>query len=277
MSIGTLSALRILATQSPTTPPRAVAARGRVRRTRPARIPVTWIDAEKVARRGVIVHLHGGAYLRGERPEHWAWLEEVSRRADVAGAMLHYPLAPRSTFPRSVEAVLAALSALDREVQLPAGRWVLSGDEAGAGLALGVAQLLAENGVTPPSLLLLSAPWADLTADHRLDGDRRQAARIYAHGADREDPRMSPLRGELAGLPPVHLSVGGDDVLAPDARALAERLPAAGGEATLHEEPGHGDGYPIARPGVAAQRAWRAQIAAVRAAVGAPAASAGTH
>jgi len=276
MSIGTLGALRILATQSPTTPPRSVATRDRVRRRRHGHVPVTWIDEQKAAR-GVIVHLHGGSYLRGERTEHWTWLEEVARRADVAAAMIHYSLAPRHPFPRADEDVLHALHALDRAALLPAGRWVLSGDEAGAGLALGVQAQLGAIGVTEPSLLLLSAPWADLTADHRLDGEHRQAARMYADGADREDPRISPLRGDLEGLPPVHLAVGGDDVLAPDSRALVERIAAAGGEAVLHEEPGHGDGFPIVRPGVAAQRAWRAQIAAVRAAVGARPATADAH
>src|SRR5699024_11300192 len=64
------------------------------------------------------------------------FLEETARRSGAAGAMVHYRLAPRCGFPAAVEDVLGVLDALSVEALLRPGRWVLSGDEAGAGLAL---------------------------------------------------------------------------------------------------------------------------------------------
>ncbi|MGY5765741.1 alpha/beta hydrolase [Brachybacterium sp. DNPG3] len=266
MNSGIVSALRALASQQPTRPPRRVADAGRVRRGRAGHVPVTWIDPE-LRHRGVLLHLHGGAFTHGETRAHWEWLEEVARRSGVAGAMLHYRMPPAHPFPQAVEDVAGAILALDREIALPGG-WVLSGDEAGAALALAGVLDLAESDGPLPARLLLSAPWVDLVDEERLDERRRVGARLYAGAVPREDVRLSPLHADLAGLPPVHLSVGGDDPLASDARRLRGRLLEAGVDVEYYEESGLGDGYPMVRTGAAAQRAWRAQIVAVREALG---------
>ncbi|WP_010533446.1 alpha/beta hydrolase fold domain-containing protein [Brachybacterium squillarum] len=267
MSIGILGALGVLASQTPTRPSRAVARPSRVRRVRHAHIPVTWIDQDK-ARTATVVHLHGGSYLRGEQPRHWTWLEELGRRADVATAMVHYRMPPRHPFPQGLDDVLAVLDAMERENLLPPGRWVLSGDEAGAALALGAAQTLADRGDLPPALLLLAEPWGDLRRADSLDSERRQAARMYVDGLPQEDPRLSPALAPPTALPPVHLSVGGRSPLLPEARAVASRIEEGGGEVTLHEEAAGGEDFPVVAPDATAQRVWRSQIAAVRAAVG---------
>lgn len=48
------------------------------------------------------------------------------------------------------------------------------------------------------------------------------------------DPRASPVYGDLAGLPPIMLQVGEDEILLDDARRYAERLGAAGSSGELH-------------------------------------------
>jgi len=60
------------------------------------------------------------------------------------------------------------------------------------------------------------------------------AARMYLGVHDPRDPQASPLYGDLAGLPPVRLHVGEDEVLLDDSRRYAERVVAAGGVAELH-------------------------------------------
>jgi acetyl esterase/lipase len=47
-------------------------------------------------------------------------------------------------------------------------------------------------------------------------------------GADPRDPYASPLYGELTGLPPTLILVGGDDVLRDDAVRMADKMRAAG-------------------------------------------------
>ncbi len=262
--------LRILASQRPTTPSRAVATPERVQRRRHGGVPVTWID-EHLAGQGVIVHLHGGSYLEGEKPAHWEWLEEVARRSGTAAAMIHYRLAPRHPFPAAVEDVLHALDAMVEETLLRPGRWILSGDEAGAGLALAVARTLAPSDA--PAGLELAAPWADLLPHLAAPTDLGTAARLYAGAVPGENVRLSPLRGDLSGLPPVHLVVGASEPLAGDARRLHTAVQVAGGESALEEIASSGDdraadGLAVHGRGAAAQEARRAQIVAIRAVLG---------
>jgi acetyl esterase len=57
------------------------------------------------------------------------------------------------------------------------------------------------------------------------------------HVADRTDPDVSPLYGDLRGLPPALLLVGTLDVLLEDNLAMAARLSAAGNEVDIRVFP----------------------------------------
>lgn len=259
--------LRTLASQRPTTPSRAVASPARVQRRRHGHVSVTWID-EHLSGTSTIVHLHGGSYLHGEDSAHWAWLEEVARRSGAAAAMVHYRMPPRHPYPAAVEDVLRALDAMGGQGVLRPERWVLSGDEAGGGLALAVAGTLAPAGGDVPALLLLASPWADLAAHHEADTDRGAAARLYAGAVPPENSRLSPLDGDLSGLPPVHLVTGSRDALVEDSRRLDRGLQEAGVEVEHVEIADAGDEVAVRGEGPASQAARRAQIAAIRQAVG---------
>ena len=259
--------LRTLASQRPSLPTSAVAESSRVHRRRHSHVPVTWIDPE-LAPAATLVHLHGGEYLHGETPQTWSWLEEVSRRSGAAGAMIHYRLAPRHRFPAAVEDVLHALDAMSEELLLRPGRWVLSGEGAGGGLALAVAQVLAASPTGSPAAVLLDSPWSDLSREDHGDEELDLGARLYAGGMPRTDPRLSPLFGDLSSLPPVHLVSGDRGPLLQDSRRLASALAAAGAEHEHLEISGAGDAVGIDGQGPTAQQARRFHIAAVRRAVG---------
>lgn len=267
-SMTVVRALTALWSQRPSLPARSLIDRSRVDRRRHHGVPVTWIDSADAAE-ATLVHLHGGAYLHGERPAHWDWLEEVTRRADTAGAMVHYRMPPRFPFPAPYDDTMEALRDLIDSAVVRPGRWVLSGDSAGAGLALAVAQALRDEGVPPPALLLLTSPWADLTGDQHGDPELRRAARLYTGPVPAEDPRISPVLGDLADLPPVHLVAGGGDALLSDGQRLRQRFEEAGTEVEYVEAPGQVHNYPITESGAHPQAARRSQIAAMRRALGA--------
>ena len=259
--------LRILASQRPSTPSRSVAAPSRVQRRRHGHTPVTWIDQE-LSGTATIIHLHGGSYLRGESSQSWDWLEEVARRSGAAAAMVHFRLPPRHPFPAAIEDVLRVLDELTTRAVLRPGRWVLSGEGSGAGLALAVAQVLASESLDSPAAVLLEAPWVDLSReDHGLE-ELLTAARLYAGPMPRTEPRLSPLRGELSGFPPVHVVTGAQDELVEDSRRLAAALAEAGAAHEHLEIPGAGGSVATNGEGPAAQQARRFQIAAVREALG---------
>jgi monoterpene epsilon-lactone hydrolase len=266
-------------TQGPTRPDRATADRRLVSRSRHRGIPVTWIDRESSAR-GLVIHLHGGAYVQGESQGHWDWLADVQRRSDAAVAMVHYRMAPEMPFPAAYDDAIEAVLGILEDQGGATPRWVLSGDSAGAGLALAVVQALRDRGERLPSALVLTSPWADLTGrdprrteqegkDPTLSSDvLARCAALYADGFELDDPRLSPLFGTLDDLPPVHLTVGDQDLLLGDAVRLRDALAEAGAEVTWLEQPGGWHSYPLVWRGPVAQTARRAQIAFIRRALG---------
>jgi acetyl esterase/lipase len=65
-----------------------------------------------------------------------------------------------------------------------------------------------------------------------IDGLRRMGE-VWADGLSLTDPRVSPLYGDLSGLPPVTLITGTREILYPDSVLLAEKLTEAGTECTI--------------------------------------------
>ena len=62
-------------------------------------------------------------------------------------------------------------------------------------------------------------------------------AATYLGNASRADPRASPIRSDLGGLPPVLLQVGERELLLEDSTRVHERILAAGGTSDLQVWP----------------------------------------
>jgi acetyl esterase/lipase len=67
--------------------------------------------------------------------------------------------------------------------------------------------------------------------------------KAYLGKASATDPLASPLYGNLAGLPPVLVHVGDDEVLLDDSRRYVERAVAAGVDAKLDVWEGMAHGF----------------------------------
>lgn len=201
----------------------------------------------------VVVHLHGGAYVSEVVRQHWQLARALAVGLDCEVLVPLYGLAP----DHHAEDALAFTTALLDDLAAQGRAVYVSGDSAGGGLALLTAQHASPAGRSALRGLGLLAPWVDLTmANPEIDAVERrdpwlaraalhEVARVWAEPWDVSDPRVSPLLGELAGLPPVDLWVGDLDVCLPDSRLLRDRLVAAGVEVRYVEEPGALHVYPI--------------------------------
>jgi acetyl esterase/lipase len=97
-----------------------------------------------------------------------------------------------------------------------------------------------------PVAAVVMSPWTDLALtgdsmttraghDPLLTREALERARItYLGATDPKDPVASPLYGDLAGLPPVMLHVGEDEILLTDAQRAADSIVTAGSTAELH-------------------------------------------
>jgi acetyl esterase/lipase len=226
-----------------------------VERDQPGGVLTYWLAAEQRTH-GTIVFLHGGAFIGGPEAGQWGWLSKICQRARIAAAAVIYRMPPRHPFPAALDDAIAAIEGLQVEGRLGEGNWLLAGDSAGGGLALAVAQALRDRGAPLPAGLLLTAPWADIEmANPELNASELTdpflsrkllswCAGLYAGGAQLSDPRLSPLNGDMHGLPPVHLNVGTRDLLQPDVRRLQQALLKADVPVTYIEQEGGMHTYP---------------------------------
>jgi acetyl esterase/lipase len=195
-----------------------------------------------------VLHLHGGGFVEEIEPHHWRYAAELADRLGCTVTLPLYPLVPRYSHTTILPMVQTAYDKLLRDV--PPHRQVLSGDSAGAALALAIVQRVRERGEPQPERVLLISPWLDVLVDDPMselldDYDPmlgitglREAGRMYAEGADPHDPLISPLYADLAGLGPFSLFIGARDVLLPDARRFAQRATDAGIDIDYRERRG---------------------------------------
>lgn len=202
-----------------------------------------------------VLYLHGGAYVNSFNAYQWRFLDRLARATGCEVLAPDYHLVPFGDCERA-HGELAALYRKWVEAH-PGRRLVLMGDSAGGGLALALAEALAAAGDPMPERLVLFSPWVDVSMDNpdaaaladvepmlHLDL-MRVHGRWWAGDLDVHDGRVSPLYGDMAGLPPVTLWCGTRELLYPDILLCRDRLEAAGVDADLRVGRGLNHDYPL--------------------------------
>lgn len=208
-------------------------------------VPALQVRSSKAGSSGgpTVLHFHGGGYVLGSAS---GSLEYAGRLAEVVGGScvtVDYRLAPEHPYPAAVDdAVDAYRGLLDSGV--PASSIILSGESSGGGLALALALVLKTAGDPLPAGIIGVCPFVDLTLRGptvaQFTGDDPAANRdvlaylgaSYFQGHEPTDPLVSPLYGDLSGLPPIFLTASEGEVLLSDTVRLAERAKQAGVDVT---------------------------------------------
>jgi monoterpene epsilon-lactone hydrolase len=197
----------------------------------------------------VILYFHGGVYVIGSAAASVPLVADLARRTATKVITVDYRLAPEHPYPAALQDARAAYEGLLQQGVDP-GRIALAGESAGAGLAMATLLALRDAGKALPSSALLMSPYADLTlsgeslVDRQAldplltpDGLRRRVS-DYVADADASDPYISPVTGDLSGLPPMLIQVGSHEILLSDAIRLAVRAATADVAVTLDVVPG---------------------------------------
>ncbi|MGH2867000.1 MAG: alpha/beta hydrolase [Solirubrobacteraceae bacterium] len=195
----------------------------------------------------VLVYFHGGGYVVGSPRTHRSLVGRMAGAFGGPALSVDYHLAPEHPCPAALNDARAVWRALIDERGLDPARIVIAGDSAGGGLTLALALGLRDAGEPLPAALGLISPWLDLT----LDADRRRSpaprevtltrgllsafAAAYLAGSPADDPSVSPLHGDLTGLPPLVVHTSGEELIRADGERLVGRARAAGLTVT-HEE-----------------------------------------
>lgn len=202
-------------------------------------VPGLEVVPDGADRTRVLLYLHGGGYCVGSSKAYKGLAARIAAAAGARAVVLDYRMADEHPYPAAVDDALAAYRALLDEGVDPA-RIAVAGDSAGGGLTLALALSARAADLPLPAALGLICPWVDLTPqatarrpeaplDPLLSRSRiNRFAVSYLNGADPTDPLASPLLADLQGLPPFVVQWAGDDYLAPDGPAIAQRARDAG-------------------------------------------------
>lgn len=232
----------------------------------PIGLRIHWPDG---APQGVYLHLHGGGWTIGSPRENDGANDRIAARTGFAVVSVRYRLAPEHPYPQGPDDCEAAALWLARVAQEKFGtsRLAIGGESAGANLAAAIlVRLRDRHGLAPFAGAVLIAGCFDLrlTPSARQWGetplvlntqDISQFVAHYLSGGGRvEEPDVSPLLADLAGLPPALFVVGSRDSLLDDSLFMSARWLAAGNPADLLVAPG-GCHVFVRFPGTAADAA----------------------
>ncbi|MBF7731415.1 alpha/beta hydrolase [Pseudomonas sp. N040] len=210
-------------------------------------VPCEWQHGAASGRR-VMLYLHGGAFMIGAPATHRAITANLAALGGMSVCVPDYRLAPEHPYPAAADDCLAVYRGL-LELGYQPGQISIAGDSAGGNLALVTALRIRDLGLPLPAALVCFSPVTDFSSEaihNPPAGDplinldwMAQARSAYCPAPlDLHMPGVSPLNADLAGLPPVLLQVGEDEVLRDDSLRFAERARAAGVEVQLQRYEG---------------------------------------
>jgi monoterpene epsilon-lactone hydrolase len=199
----------------------------RYQRVAVAGIPIERVQPPQSGAQGTLIYLHGGAYALGSAKGYRGIVAQLAAATGMTALVPDYSRAPEARYPIALEEMVAVYSRL-LEDGLDPKTTVIAGDSAGGGLTLALAMVLRDRGIALPAALGLICPWADLAIDVDemrpllrdpliLPSMTAEWAPRYAGSFDPRLPGISPVYGDMRGLPPIVMQTADDDPISVDA------------------------------------------------------------
>ncbi|QBM75863.1 alpha/beta hydrolase [Sphingomonas sp. AAP5] len=220
-------------------------------------IPARLFDTAATRAAGpLVLFFHGGGFVIGDLDTHASFCAEISRSLDLPVLAVDYRLAPESPWPAAPDDCEAAArwaaaspEALGRSVT----GLIVCGDSAGGNLAIVTAMALRDAPAAVPVIAQL--PFYPATDTSREYPSYTQFADGFlltrdsmewfnaAYQAEAEHIRTSPLKGDLAGMPPAVVVTASLDPIRDQGRAYAAALAEAGVPVVFREAVGNIHGF----------------------------------
>ena len=217
-----------------------------------------WLIPDGAPHEKAILYVHGGGYVSGSCSDHRGFVSKFARFTGVTNLVFEYRLAPENPFP----------AALDDSVKVY--KWLLSagykpeniiiaGESAGGGLCLATLLALKENKIQLPVAAVAISPWTDLTCSSESYKTKNRFSpaplnswyvfsKHYCANTPADNPFISPLFGDLKGLPPLFINSGVNDELFEDGEKFSIKAKNAGVDVTFRAGEGMVHCYPLLAP-----------------------------
>jgi len=187
-----------------------------------------------------LIYLHGGAYYLNFNSNNLqaSFCEKLIARMNAAIYMPLYALAPKNRVNDGFDMVLEVYKSLLKEDK----PIYIMGESAGATYTLTFTQYLKSLGLQLPNAIFPISPVADATFENpeiQALEENDIVCSVYMvksikywneNGMSNSDPKVSPIHGNLNGMPRTLFYIGSDEILRPDTMLLYDKMKAAGVE-----------------------------------------------
>ena len=208
--------------------------------------PCEWLIPPGSPQDQVLLYLHGGGFVFGLSPMHLQLGAYLAQKMRMRILMVDYRLAPAYPFPAALDDCVAAYRWLLKQ-GLSAPKIAVAGDSAGGNLTITSLMKLRDSGDLLPAAAACLSPVTDLTSkagQHQEFNDpllppkaRTFYRQSYVAQNDPYDPLISPVFGNLHGLPPLLIHAGEDEILREDAVRITALAKSAGVDVRLEIYP----------------------------------------
>ncbi len=217
-----------------------------------------WIIPENALEKKLIFYVHGGGYVSGSCNDHRNLVSKIARSAGINTLLFEYGLAPEHPFPAAINDSVNIYSAV-LEKGYKAENMVMMGESAGGGLCLATLLALRDKNIPLPKAAVAISPWTDLSCSNETYFTKNKVSlaplnswNVFSHyyvaKSEVRNPYISPLFGNLEGLPPLFINAGNSDELFDDGRKFAEKAKQAGVDVFFREGHGMVHCYPMMAP-----------------------------
>ena len=193
----------------------------------------------------LLIHVHGGCYVLSPGEAGTAEATMMAGFGHFKVISIDYRMPPEAYFPAALDDALTVYKAA-LKTTAPKNIAVF-GTSAGGALTLELMLKAKQMGLPMPGAIAPGTPMSDVTktgdsfytnemVDNVLvsrDGFCDAAVKVYANGHDLKDPLLSPVYGDMHGLPPAILTTGTRDLLLSNTVRVHRKLREAGVEAQL--------------------------------------------
>ena len=203
-----------------------------------------WFVPQTALAEYMVLYLHGGGYAFSVRA-HDNLIAFVALAAQARTFALDYRLSPEHPFPAQLEDAQAAYRWI-LSSGIASNRVVIAEDSAGGNLALALLLALRDAQQPLPALAVCLCPWTDMDSSYKSMKEnepsdwieKRMAvrwARWLCQGTDFKNPLVSPVHGDLSGLPPIYIQAGDAEILIDMIWEFASKAQKQGAQITLEE------------------------------------------
>ena len=202
-----------------------------------------WLIPPGANKEKVILYTIGGGYVSGTCSDHRMIVSKVAMTSGYTVLMFNHRLAPEHPYPAALEDSLTAYRWLLDQGTAPENILIM-GESAGGGLCLATLLAVRDQALPLPVAGVAISPWTDL----KLTGESyRTKAKVcisppgmnvvcskyYVGDHDPSEPYISPLYGDLHGLPPLYINVGEYETMLDDSTRFAAKAKEVGVDVTL--------------------------------------------